>query len=118
MFVRSDLSAPQIAVQACHACIDAGKSHLLDSDSTPNLVLLGVKNEKKLLEVSKKLKGLGIKHAQFYEPDVNGFTAIATEIISGVSRRHFKQYQLFKLQPRRSWLAACLGFFVTFFGGK
>ena len=116
--VRKDLSIPQIAVQACHAVIDAREFYPANMES-PNLVLLGVNDEKKLVSTLRRISELGIRCKAFVEPDIgNQLTAIATEPVSGASRRHFKQYQLFNLQPRRSWLAACLGFFITFFGGK
>jgi hypothetical protein len=117
--VRKDLSYPQQAVQACHACIDARDFYPADLE-TPNLVLLGVNDEKKLVNTLRRIEKLGIRCKAFVEPDIgNQLTAIATEPVSGDSRHHFKQYQLFncKMQPWWSRLAACLMSFFTIFPG-
>lgn len=117
VFVRKDLSFPQIAVQACHAIIDAREFYPADLEA-PNLVLIGVNDENKLVNTLRRISELGIRCKAFYEPDIGDrLTAIATEPVSGATRRHFKKYQLFNLQPRRSWITACLSFF-TFLGGK
>ena len=120
VFVRKDLSFPQQIVQACHACVEAREFYPADLE-TPNLVLIGVNDENKLVNTLRRLEKLGIRCKAFVEPDIGDqFTAIATAPISGESRRHFRQYQLLKSDAPRPWwsrLAACLCFLVTIFKG-
>lgn len=96
MFVRKDLTPSQIAVQSCHAAIEAARNGLIPSDiEHPHLVLIGCQNLPALLKVRSKLRTLKIHHKDFIEPDIgNQVTAIATAPLSGDSRKHFKQYTL------------------------
>lgn len=96
IFIREDLSTPQIAVQSCHAAIEAAKSFDLQGLSHPSVILLSAKNEQRLHRASKYLVSQGIDHVHFREPDIgNQLTAIATEPIIGETRDLLKKYQLF-----------------------
>lgn len=98
VFVREDLSAPQIAVQSCHACIEASHAFSLGSlPDHPSVIIIGVKNEKKLHQVRQFLIENSIQHAHFYERDLDDeLTALATEPICGDRRRLFRKFQLLK----------------------
>lgn len=88
-----------MAVQAIHASIESARCGLIPADvEHPHCVLLGINNEEKLYQVQHKLTVLGIAHKSFYEPDrCHELTAIATGLISGDLRNHFKNYQLLSL---------------------
>lgn len=101
VFVREDISAPQIAVQSCHACIEATKAFKLDRLSDhPSVIILSAKNETKLHRVRKYLIEQGVRHVHFYEPDIEDeLTALATEPIFGDRREIFRKYQLLNNEP-------------------
>lgn len=103
IFVREDLSPSQMAVQSCHAAIEATRAFAPGQDQEhPHLVLLSVKNEDELLKAYERLQHYGIQVAKFQEPDRNNeTTAIATAPIPGDSeqRRLFRNYKLLNLDP-------------------
>lgn len=95
VFVRKDLSGPQITVQACHAVLEAEKTHPYEGEH-PHLIVFGIDNEIKLTNIYNKIKDQ-VKCFAFYEPDIgNQLTAFATEIVAGEQRNLFKKYQLLK----------------------
>jgi len=66
-------------------------------DSHPNVIVLVVKSEHKLLEVAEKLQTLGIIFKEFREPDIgNQMTALATIPLFGENRKFFAKFQLFR----------------------
>ena len=91
------MSDAQIAVQSCHACIEAAHSFkVADLPQHPNVIILQVKNEEKLYRVQDYLSQREIRFESFIEPDIGDqITAIATEPISGDSRQFFKRFQLY-----------------------
>ena len=93
VFVREDLSVAQQIVQLGHATYDVGTKH--PRSSSPNFVLIGVKNEQKLLELSEWLHTNETDHHMFFEPDVDQHTAIATKPISGSKRDIFRKFKLY-----------------------
>lgn len=59
------------------------------------MIILGVKNEIKLIETKRKLLEAGFRCSAFHEPDRNNeLTAVATEPVIGDRRNFFKKYQL------------------------
>lgn len=89
MIIRNDISIPMKAVQACHATWElASKGY-----KHPSLVLVVVKNEKKLKELIKFLVSNKIKFEYFRESDLNNeITAICTEPIQ--YNEYLKSFQL------------------------
>jgi len=84
-------------VQACHAVGEASRSYPSPKGIIPNLVVIGVDNEQKLIKTKNKLDTLGIKTEIFIEPDIGGqYTALCTEPVSGLTRRIFRNYKLLK----------------------
>lgn len=104
VFVRSDLSHAQIVVQTSHAAIEAARQGLIPADRPhPHLVVLGVRDENKLIQIQSKLEAAGIRFRSFIEPDIgNQLTAIATEPISGERRKFFKNYQLLQCECKEA----------------
>ncbi len=100
IFVRTDLSYAQQIVQASHAALEAGFKFDAPTD-TSSIVLFGVKDEDELCEVWNKLKANNVKHAEFYEPDISSYTAIATEPLMGSDREHLSEYRTYR--PRADW---------------
>ncbi len=99
IFVRKDLSKEQIAVQSCHAAVEASRHYLDPIVQHPSLVILQVANEEELEAVTLYLSENGIKCKGFYEEFYNNsLTAIATEIISGERRACLRKYQLLSLR--------------------
>lgn len=77
MVVRGDLSPSQQAVQACHACLEAGK-HFPWQDEHPHLALLVVPDENTLHQWVKRVQDNSLQTVQFLEPDLdNSLTAFA-----------------------------------------
>ncbi|MBY0461149.1 MAG: hypothetical protein K2V38_27825 [Gemmataceae bacterium] len=88
VLVRRDLSAPQIAVQAAHAAIEAARRFLPTDHPHPHLVLCGVAHERALLAAADRLERAGVRFSLFREPDLNdAATALATEPLGSDRRR-------------------------------
>jgi hypothetical protein len=83
-----------MAVQACHAAIDASR-HFLSVDSDhPHLVLCSVASEERLLAAADHLFQADIRYHLFREPDRdNEATALATEPLRGELRRKLERYR-------------------------
>lgn len=97
-FVRKDLAPIIQLVQACHAVGESSRSYPAPKGIIPNLVVLGVDNEQKLIKTKNKLDQLGIKTEIFLEPDIDKqYTALCTEPVSGLTRRVFRNYKLLKV---------------------
>lgn len=96
VFVRTDLSHSQRAVQSAHAAVEvARRGHVPPSDPVPNLVMLGIASECELLLIAESLIPLDIPFVAFREPDMgDSLTAVATAPVSHAMRRHFRRYQL------------------------
>jgi peptidyl-tRNA hydrolase len=82
--IREDLSPGEIACQACHAL--CAFTHAFPEQeriwqaSSNNLALLGVRDERALLDLEARLSGLGFRCIHFEEPDLGGsVTALAIE---------------------------------------
>lgn len=87
MVVRSDLSPSQRAVQACHACLEAGKHFPWQGDH-PHLALLVVPDEVTLRHWLARVQEQGLQTAPFYEPDLqNSLTAFAVPGVSTPEQR-------------------------------
>ncbi len=96
--VRGDLSPSQIAVQSCHASMEASRAFLTEKDEHPSLVLC-VEGSRKCLELAiSRLNALEIRFVCFYEPDIGGeLTAIATEPLTFDVRKRLKKFKLLVL---------------------
>lgn len=92
MLVRQDLSPSQQAVQACHACHEAGNQFPFRGD-TPHLVLLGVPDEESLADWLRR--GVHCNATPFYEPDLDStLTAVAFSGVTGAARKLFRNLPL------------------------
>jgi hypothetical protein len=98
LFVRTDLSIPQQIVQTAHAVDELNKRHgdKNREQDTNHMVLCGAGSPDELFGISEHLHAHGIAHEMFYEPDINGHTAIATEPLAGHNRQPLKQFKLLK----------------------
>lgn len=111
--VRTDIPPIRQAVQACHAAHEAGASfyrphggmHFTGNELVEpslkhrgsNLVLLAISSEEELMQLAKDLSETSIRFEMFFEPDYSmGWTALATEPISGKMRESFKKYKSLK----------------------
>ena len=95
IIVRNDLSAPQKAVQACHAVIESTKS--FEQSHHPSVIICTVPNEESLTEFFSRLDDSNIRYKAFNEPDIGDeWTAIATEPIHGDKRKAFSNLPLLK----------------------
>lgn len=93
--MREDLASIARLVQSCHAVMESTRYYPPPEGCIPNLVVLSIPNEQKLLSVKDKLEKLGIRSEIFMEPDIgNQYTALATEPVSGETRRVFRNYKL------------------------
>lgn len=85
-------------VQANHACFEMGMKVQNKPQIVCHMVLCLTINEEELDKLSTYLKGHGIAHHMFYEPDFEtGHTAICTEPIYNEQRKLFKKFKLLKL---------------------
>lgn len=95
LFVRSDLSIPQQIIQTSHAVDQLVRELSLPLKKTvDSMVLFGVDSEIELLRISNYLTESQVRHHTFFEPDVDEFTAIATEPLSGSRRNLMKNFNL------------------------
>ncbi len=91
--MRTDLSVPQICVQASHVSYESGKHHDPSLDH-PHFVLIGVKSEADLLKIASRLDNANFRFCIFREADRNDeATAIITHPVSGEQRNFFKRYR-------------------------
>jgi peptidyl-tRNA hydrolase len=101
--VRTDLSAGQQLVQACHAVAEAARHFIPPTMEHPHFVVCGVKNEAALQKAHKKIQEQGIRCRAFLEADIGDqMTALATEPIYDAQRRVFRNFQL--LKPNYAYL--------------
>lgn len=95
-FVRLDLEPVQRIIQFGHACFEVGVDQGVGGTppcTPPNVCLFQVADEEELVTVVRALQRAKIKHHAFYERDYDtGFTALATEPISGEGRLFFKDF--------------------------
>ena len=96
LFIRKDLSLPQLIVQTSHAALEAGFRFDRPS-STPHIVLIGVDSQDHLKATADYLGMHGIEFEMFYEPDYDtGYTSIATKPLMGTERKPLSKFKLFK----------------------
>jgi hypothetical protein len=96
VFVRTDISYEQQLVQASHACFEAGIKFNHEKEQC-SIVMIGIKNKEKLLQVEHYLKTNDVDYSMFFEPDFDmGESAIATRPMRGNERKLFKKFQLYK----------------------
>ncbi len=104
VFVRADIPVVGQVVQVGHACYQAGAQ--FGQDEVPHLILIGVQDEKVLLEEVARVQRRGIRVEVFHETGVvyagrtdpvSGYTAACTEPLRGDVRRWFKRYELHSL---------------------
>ncbi len=98
MVVRGNLSPSQQAVQACHACLEAGK-HFPWQGEHPHLALLVVPDEDSLRRWLKYVQEHNLQTAPFLEPDLdNSLTAFAVPgVRTSADRRVFTGLPTLKL---------------------
>jgi hypothetical protein len=94
MFVRADLSLPQQIVQTAHAVEEMTRKQTLSE--TNHMVLCSAEDEAELFDISMWLAKHDIDHHVFHEPDIDGYTAIATCALRGNERRPLKRFSLMK----------------------
>jgi len=94
VFVRSDLTAAQQIVQAAHATYEAGWK-FPKTEHPLHLILFAVKDEQALLKASERIGMNGVDHCMFYEPDLPGYTAIASQPLYGAERDIMRKYDLY-----------------------
>lgn len=101
-FVRRDLPPVQRIIQFGHACVEVGLDLGTDERkaaplSPPNICLFEVADEDELIAVVRQLRSARIKHSAFYERDYDvGFSAVATEPISGDARSFFANFKRYE----------------------
>ena len=115
-FIRQDLSLEDQMVQLGHACLEAGQAFYrpasgLKSDAeglgegapdVANLIVFGVADFIQLERARMKMQANDIRHHAFFEPDPGadgaskGWTAFATEPVTGERRKVFRNYKLWK----------------------
>ena len=95
VFVRKDLSYPQICVQSIHAVIEHCKNFSPYENVHPNVIVFEVEDEESLILEMNKLSNKGVDLVPFYEPDINNsLTSFACKTVSGLNRKTFSKYKL------------------------
>lgn len=78
---------------AAHAAWEAGKAFSRSDQEHPHFCICGVRDERRLLHDLNKLRQLGFRIVEWYEPDQNNeLTAFAVEPTS--DRHPFRNFQL------------------------
>lgn len=97
IIVRNDLSNAQKAVQGTHVAIEVARNSMDKQQEHPSVIYVIVRNEQKLINISKELLDNDIEIKVFREPDIdNEMTAIATVPLIGSKRDCLKRFQLLK----------------------
>jgi hypothetical protein len=92
---RKDIPQPHLSVQIAHAVLAATNAYGNPNITHPNLVVCVVDNEKTLDGIFNRLKEAGVKVCGWTEEDMGRqLTAIATGILFGDERRHFRRLKL------------------------
>lgn len=94
LFVRGDLSVPQQIIQTAHAVEDICQK--IRMNKTSHAVLFSADSEDDLFKASEWLSFHEIRHSMFYEPDIEAYTSIATEPLSGKKRSVMKSFKMKK----------------------
>jgi 7-keto-8-aminopelargonate synthetase-like enzyme len=89
LFVRADLLVPQQIIQVAHAV-----DNLNATPKNSHMVLFTVKNEHALMMAAEYLLEEGIHHVMFNEPDIDAYTAIATQALSGDERKLTRKFKM------------------------
>lgn len=97
-FIRKDLPLEQQLVQLAHSALEAGRSFGNPGGGITHLILLEAQSETQLMQISLDLKGLGIKHEIFFEPDDDmGWTSLTTEPLhTKEQRKYFFKHKLYR----------------------
>ena len=91
VITRKDLPIEQIAVQSCHAALEA-------PPSPSSLIILTVKNKHQLEKALAYVHSLGLSTTEFFEPDWDyGFTSFAVEPLTEAQKPLMKRFQLWKV---------------------
>lgn len=99
MLVRTDLTLPQQFCQAAHAAHEAG-IRFGNPARVSSIVLCSVPDEASLIRAKDRLDRKGIRSYVFLEDDLgNQATSLATEPISGSSRRVLGEFPLWNGSP-------------------
>ena len=95
VLTRRDIPQLHLSVQVGHAAIAATNTFGNPRVTHPNLVVCALDNEEQLEGAFNRLKESGIPCCAWYEEDMdNRMTAIATGIIHGADRKHFRKFKL------------------------
>lgn len=94
-FVRKDLPAVQQIIQVAHA-VDELRRDVNHHTDVSHLILFEVANERELHYVHDFLDKQGVTNHMFYEPDVQQFTAIATEQLVGEQRALMSGFKMYR----------------------
>lgn len=92
--VRTDLSIPQIAVQACHSAFEA--YDMAKYEEHPSIILCGVKNEEKLRKELDVLTSLGLNCRPFYENDLDNQMTSFCVPVKDEDRHFMRRLQLLR----------------------
>lgn len=98
VIARKDIPQPHLAIQIAHAVLAATNTFIGSAAVThPNLVVCAVDDEQTLDRVFNRFKEIGVPVCAWTEDDMDGsLTAIATGILRGDERRHFRKFKLLK----------------------
>jgi hypothetical protein len=100
LLVREDLPFAQQVVQSCHAAIEAARCLFPLDCPHPYLIVCAVSDEPSLWRQLHRCHRLGVRLRPFFEPDrANELTAFATEPVTGVTRRQFRNLRLLTPEP-------------------
>ena len=96
VFIRTDISLAQQAVQVAHAAWHAGTA-FGNNEEIPSVVLLSVANREELEDAAARLQRYGIDHYMFFEPDFGmGHSGLATRPVRVKKERHLmRKYPLY-----------------------
>ena len=95
--VRSDLPLAQQLVQAAHAALECGIYHSGVPPKPDNIVLFSVDSEQELRAEFARITAAGVQARLIEEPDIGDqATALATEPMTGSSRKLFSNRRLWK----------------------
>lgn len=94
---RRDIPQPHLSVQIAHAVLAATNTYGNPNVTHPNLIVCAVDDERTLDDVFNRLKESGVPVVAWSEEDMGRqLTAIATGILRGDQRRHFRRFKLLR----------------------
>ena len=95
IFLNKELSDPQKIVQSSHLALESAREFQIEHH--PSIIVLGIVRSN-LMDIEKYLKAKNIKFVNFFEPDINEVTGLATQPLDTVTSKLLQHFPMIKIK--------------------